>query len=78
MSIYNVTVARLNSITVHAVDAVSVDVGRTEVGQQGADTVLRFFDDDGYIVAAFYDWDWFSKGVLPVTGGLPNVSGVKA
>lgn len=74
MTIYNVTVSRLNPATVHAVDAVSVDVGRTETGQQGADTVLRFFDADGYIVAAFYDWDWFCKGVLPVTGGLPDVS----
>jgi len=68
MTIYNVTVSRLSPSTVHAVDAASVDVGRYETGQQVSDTVLRFFDVNGSIVAAFYDWDWFSKGVLPSAG----------
>jgi hypothetical protein len=65
MTIYNVTVNERcgGPSRVHAVDADVAEIGRTETGQQGADTVLRFFKG-GVLTAAFYDWDWFCKGVL--------------
>lgn len=61
MAIFNVTIWRHGGQPeVHGIEADSVQTGRT-IGVEGSDTILRFFDTEGDEVAAFYDWEWWSK-----------------
>lgn len=66
MAIYNVTTHRHGGTPeVHGVDAEGVEIGQ-ESANGDRDSTLRFTDVNGDIVAAFYDWEWFTKsGVEP-------------